>query len=688
MAVTLFTGFEAPDPALDGITLAGVTAPTYSTTQARTGTRSIRCAVGATTSSFFTIPSGSSFVNFALYVETSFSSSSINGAVVGQGNVGANLRFIPVAGSGTVNLRAFNGTTGLGAVMNITEGSWHWIGFRMSSGTSVPFLVVDGVSAAAATATFSGTVYQMGMYGVPNGEACTVYIDDVIIDSAGFLSSSKVIDLLPTADSAVGTGWTTGSGATTGLWDAVNNQPPTAVADTGTTAQIRNATSNASVNYDATLQTYTVGGIASGSTVLAVQDVISTAAPVTTSAKLGKVGNVSNPAITTVALGASGTAAAFWSGVAAGTWPTGWKGSLGTLTASPTVTLGTAPVMRVTQDTASTRIAMVGYMALRVAWTPGLTPVTGTGAGSGTASSSTGTAAETMSGTGAAAGRTSTASGSGTSLQSFSGTGAGSQAAQTSTGSGVEAISGTGAATQATQTASGSAIERYTGTGAGSQTTQTALGSAFETITGSGAGSQATATATGSGLLAITGSGSATQSAQTASGTGLETITPTGAGHQTTQTAAGTGSALLAVAGSGAAVQAAQTASGTGSHVAPMAGSGAGQQARQTATGAGLVSEVSVEITGTGSGTQARQTAHGSGLVAEIITELPVGGRPVLPYRWQQLVRGRGAGVQARQTAGGRGLVLVAGGGGDQPRQTASGTGRVDDDDLVIALAA
>jgi len=240
---------------------------------------------------------------------------------------------------------------------------------RTVAGTSVPFIAVDGVSGAAATASPTGTVYQVGADSV--GPAGTdIYIDDIIIDDTGFLSPSKVAMLVPTADSAIGTGWTLGSGGTTSLFGGVDNIPPTAVADAGTTAQIRNATSNANVNYDATMTTYAAAGIAAGDTILAVQPVISTAAPVTTSAKLGTVGVASNPTIANIALGAGGTAGAFWSGVAGGTWPTGWKGSFGTLTTSPSVTLGTAPVMRVTQVTASTRIAMVALMGINVAWTP------------------------------------------------------------------------------------------------------------------------------------------------------------------------------------------------------------------------------------------------------------------------------------------------------------------------------
>jgi hypothetical protein len=141
----------------------------------------------------------------------------------------------------------------------------------------------------------------------------------------------------------------------------------TATADS---TQIRNATSNANVNYDATMTTYTAAGVGSSDTVNVVLPMVATGAPVSTSAKAGTVGVASNPTIANVNLGTGGTAGAFWSGVAIGTYPTGNKWSFGTTTYAPTVTVGTAPVMRVTQVTSSTRIAIVSEMGIYVDYTP------------------------------------------------------------------------------------------------------------------------------------------------------------------------------------------------------------------------------------------------------------------------------------------------------------------------------
>jgi hypothetical protein len=180
---------------------------------------------------------------------------------------------------------------------------------------------------------------------------------------------------VPTADSAGGTGWVLGTGTALGGngWIAEDNKPPVGVADLtagSDTKQIRNATASANSNYDATMTTYTAAGINASDTVDAVLPVVATAAPTATQAKQGTVGVSSNPAITNIALGAGGTSGAFWAGSAGGTYPTGWKISKGTLTLAPSVTIGTAPVMRITQVTSSTRIAVVCAMGIVVVWTP------------------------------------------------------------------------------------------------------------------------------------------------------------------------------------------------------------------------------------------------------------------------------------------------------------------------------
>jgi hypothetical protein len=363
MAVTFMAGFEARQATADGITLSGTSA--YSTAQARTGAASIRCNPSSNNTGYVNITAGS-YTHFGLYVATL---PSLDRDLFTPAAAGAIV--LKLTSTGTIKVLLNTTPIGTSSAAFASPG-WHWIGVRQVTGTSVVFLQIDGLDEVTGTATVSVLSTFVGLTANTEASAVDVYIDDIVVDGAGLLAPSKVGLLIPTADNARGTGWVGGAGGTTSLFAGVDNTPPVGVADTGTdTSQIRNATSAASSNMDMTMTTYTAAGVGAGDTVLAVQNVIATAAPVTTSAKQGLVGNVSNPAITTVALGAGGTAGAFWSGVAGGTYPTGWKVSFGTFTTSPSVTVGTAPVMRVTQVTSSTRIAMVCFMGMVVAWTPG-----------------------------------------------------------------------------------------------------------------------------------------------------------------------------------------------------------------------------------------------------------------------------------------------------------------------------
>lgn len=254
-------------------------------------------------------------------------------------------------------------------------------------------LRLDGVSVASASglSLTDDLIEDVGFgWTFPTGTSNTLgavdlIFDDVAInDSSGATQNSwpgagSVVLLKPTADSAKGLGWTNDAGSSTSLFPSVVNTPPVGIADTVVGSgihQIRNATANANSNYDATLTTYTAAGIGASDTINVLQPIVSTGAPVSTSAKAGTVGIVSNPAIANVSLSAQGTSGAFWSGVAAGAWGVGWKWSWGTSTYSPTVTNGTAPVARITQVTSSTRIAMVAFLGMYVEYLPAATTVT------------------------------------------------------------------------------------------------------------------------------------------------------------------------------------------------------------------------------------------------------------------------------------------------------------------------
>jgi hypothetical protein len=364
MAVTLLSGFEAQDLTADGFTLTGTAG--YSTAIKRTGAASMRCnpASGAQGKvQAATNDSTGNYQHFGLYVATLPSVAR---------SIYRTLLFLN--SNGTLTLKDDSAATIGTSSIALSTGQWYWIGVRHLTGTSVVWLQIDDVNAISGTGTVGAGQQNYGCDGV-EASAIDLYFDDIVDDSAGFLASSKVALLLPISDNAVGTGWTLGTGTaiSSNGWSSVDNTPPVGVANVEAGSdpkQIRNASANANVNYDANLTTYSTAGVGASDTVLAVQQIVATAAPVSTSAKQGTFGISSNPVIANVALAAGGVSGAFWSGVAEGNYATGWKLSFGAVTASPSVTVGSSPVARITQVTSSTRIATVCFMGLYMAWTP------------------------------------------------------------------------------------------------------------------------------------------------------------------------------------------------------------------------------------------------------------------------------------------------------------------------------
>lgn len=370
MAVIWMCGFEGGESLVDGsINLSGTFS--YSTSVVRTGARAVRMNPATNVSTSMSMNAQSpNFCMFGFRVDTLPASG--ERCVAGNANAGAPQLLIDSTGALVYRVAS----SLIGTSTNVLQtGAWYWIGFRESAGTSVDLIQVNGQTWLNGTNTGATPVSTLGPQPA-SGQAVDFYYDDIVLDNAGFVGPSKVAMLIPTADSAVGTGWTLGTGtAISGNSGstAVKNEPPVGVADLAAGSdpkQIRNAVSNSSTSYDATLTTYSAAGVNAGDTVLAVQPVVITAAPVSTQAKSGTIGCSTNPTITNVALSSGGTAGAFWSGTAAGTYPTGWKLSYGTITTSPSVTLGSAPVCRITQTTANTRIAMVCFMGMLVAWSP------------------------------------------------------------------------------------------------------------------------------------------------------------------------------------------------------------------------------------------------------------------------------------------------------------------------------
>jgi hypothetical protein len=180
-----------------------------------------------------------------------------------------------------------------------------------------------------------------------------------------WVGASNVILMLPISDNNRGA-WVAGLGSTTNLFDGVNNTPPVGVAEASATntSQIKNRSATNPTNCDLNLDTYTNAGVTG--TVNAIRVCEVDGEDPATGTKAGTCSMVSNPAI--------GPSASFNFGDDAGlqgTYVGLWK-THQVISDAPTVTLGTAPVIRITCTSGATtgRSASCCFLGAYVAYTP------------------------------------------------------------------------------------------------------------------------------------------------------------------------------------------------------------------------------------------------------------------------------------------------------------------------------
>jgi hypothetical protein len=363
MAVIFLTGFDGRLIELDQdgavarqVALSGTAA--ISTLQHRTGPAALRCNPASGASGYMQLqtPSTKGWVHFGLYIATM---PSVARVICGAAGSGSNVKL-----NSTGKLEAFDGSTTRGTTTTtLTTGVWYWIGWRAAAGTTVPLIQIAGTTEVTGTVAVAPNT-NIGLSGT-EASAADIYIDDVIIDGAGFLGPSNVGLLLPISDNGTHTGWQAGAGGTTNLWQGVDNVPPAGLASASETNTSNIENTGTAGTYTANLQTYTTGGVGASDTVLAVQSLIRHGEDIITGTKTGTVGAATNPTITGVGitfgsdLGAHG----------ADPGSTFWVTQPGTLTTSPSVTLGTSPTLAAVRPSES-RTACIDFMGLLVAWTP------------------------------------------------------------------------------------------------------------------------------------------------------------------------------------------------------------------------------------------------------------------------------------------------------------------------------
>ncbi len=202
----------------------------------------------------------------------------------------------------------------------------------------------------------------------------TMYLHGVAVDGAAFPGPGEISLLLPISDNARAAKWVAGSNATTAttnLWEGVNNTPPVGTASSNAVTAAISHTGGGAGNedYDANMTTYSTAGINSFDTVNAIQAVFAHGEDISTGTKTLTFGVKSNPAgsfeTNFSAGGDSG---------ACGTWPTTWTLTRGTVISTPSVTVGSSPVMTARRPSTDTRSADVCFMGMYVDYTAGVAP--------------------------------------------------------------------------------------------------------------------------------------------------------------------------------------------------------------------------------------------------------------------------------------------------------------------------
>lgn len=230
--------------------------------------------------------------------------------------------------------------------------------------------------ASTITGTDTGAAYGFvwGWITAP-GANLVVYADDIARnDVVGSFQNSwcgdgKIVILLPVSDNARTAEWTGGVGGTTNLFEAINNTPPTGTATETDLTQIEHA-GGATGTYSANMGAYSDslvsngGGMSSTNVILLIQYIVVVGEDVAQGTKLLAIAGGSNPTVAQSANFDVGSAAL-------GTYPTNWTIKVNALAIqySPSIVLGTKPIMRVVRPETATRVASVCFMGMLVEYT-------------------------------------------------------------------------------------------------------------------------------------------------------------------------------------------------------------------------------------------------------------------------------------------------------------------------------
>lgn len=367
---------------VDGVgTTAGTGTITRDTGTFKTGLASWKCQNGATANSqavaAFTASNTngvSYFLRIYLNVTTMPTTSSCQPVELS----GISCRLTT---GGTLQL--FNGVGGSGSQVGsdssaLSTGVWYRIEmmYTVSGGVITDLeLRLDGTTVASASgqSLTTSTSLSIGLGRIGASSASTVlFVDDfAYCNSSGAANNTWLADtclsvlMPPISDNNRGA-WVAGAGGTTNLFAGADNTPPVGVADGSATdtSQIKNKSTTNPTNCDLNLDTYT-SALGAGVTVNGIRLVACHGEDPATGTKAGTIAMVSNPAIGTTSFNFGNDLGA------QGTYSGNWRYALSTITDTPSVTLGTAPVIRITcvSGATATRAASCCLLASYVAYT-------------------------------------------------------------------------------------------------------------------------------------------------------------------------------------------------------------------------------------------------------------------------------------------------------------------------------
>jgi hypothetical protein len=259
---------------------------------------------------------------------------------------------------------------------------WHCVELGYTRDASNNFLTacrIDGVVLGANRSFSSAIPPNTFKTGNTNGaaHAITLRMDDwALNDDQGSAQNSwpgtleKILVALPSSDNAIGTDIKLGTGTTpsSNAFDAINNTPPLGVADATAGSdgkQLRDiaaTTTEPASDADVNAQSYTTAGASAGATITATQ-IVGIVGHANATDRQSAIKLVSNPADAAETTSPTNTSGA-------GTFPTGWVRAAGAITAAPTVTLGTQPVLRWGKRAANSNATLCCFLGVYFGYEP------------------------------------------------------------------------------------------------------------------------------------------------------------------------------------------------------------------------------------------------------------------------------------------------------------------------------